>query len=212
MYIWGQQYGWENKGIPFPQLVTGLPEIKEISGLYALDVDGKVWMLNGIEPPTPIDGLSNVVSISDTVNDILAAVTLKGQLWLWAPEVAEYREETLVQVKHASQVKAVYGDVYDIYWIDQDHKVWRAGIEWDAKLHEPTAVALPEGKKAMRVETTYEDDYLVTTDGNIVPIQQERQPEYEVPEQTVQIAGTYGMRFYLKSDGTVGGEANSYVL
>lgn len=215
VFAWGLLHNWSSEGQAFPRQVEGLPGIQRISGLYALDNSGHVWFMGEEGAPRRIEGLADVAAISDAGNDRLAAVTADGMLWLWAPQ-SMYMDgkDKLVQVKQAKQVKAAYGDLYGVYWIDRDGLVWKVRLDWELRLEEPVPVALPDGAKAERVDTTFADDYVLTTNGSFVPVAEysEVQTSRRIPDNTVKIAGTHEYLFYLNKDGTVWGEGTSHRL
>jgi alpha-tubulin suppressor-like RCC1 family protein len=203
VYAWGQRFGVREQGNSwYPQLVENLPGVKAIAGEFALTSDGKVWFMNGTEKPYIIKGLSDVIFISQISSNVLSAVTGDGQLWMWAPEWGE-RKATLRRVDQAEQVKAAYGDLYNVYWIDQDGAVRITGVDWQLTAREPKAIPLPAGEKAERMEITFGDDYIFTTSGNIYTISYDLKVELTTLQKVTQIAATDEVRYYLKEDGTV---------
>lgn len=203
VYAWGQRFEeWRYGSSSYPRLVTGLPKMKQISGEFALTPDGNVWFMNGTNPPFAIKGLSGVTSISEVGNDVLSAVTNDEQLWIWWPEMDE-RKEALRKIDKAKQVKAVYGDLYRVYWIDSEGTAWHESVNWQPTVFEPKKIPLPAGEKAEQVYTTFSEDYIMTTNKKIYQISYDLKVELTTLKQVEQIAATNERQYYLKPDGTV---------
>ncbi len=206
VYAWGQRYGaWDHEGFANPVRVEGLPEIIQVAGEYALTPTGKVWFMNGIETPFEISELSDVQSISTLETDVLAAVTGDGQLWTWRPAWNDPTKGTLGKIDQAQQVKAVYGDIFGMYWIDAEEIVWYSGLYGESR--GAKKIPLPEGEKVKQVDTTYySEDYLITTGGNVYKINRDLTLESIPIEQVEKISSTEHERYFLKRDGTVWSE------
>ena len=207
VYAWGQRFADWNNGSPYPIKVAGLPKINQIAGEFALSSEGSVWFMNGRGKPYFIEDLEDVTSITEISTDTLAALTGNGELWLWTVAYGSGKGR-LQKVTEANQVIAVYGDLFGLYWIEQDHTVWHTPLRGDLILREVNAVKLPDGEKAVRVETTYEDDFIFSQSGSIYRYGYEGRVELTTLNGVLEITGSTANYYYLHTDGTVWGEGN----
>lgn len=189
----------------YPRKLTGLKNVRQLSGSFALTGEGQVWKVSPGEEPQKVSGGERVRTIQQMgeMDGALYALKSDGTVWRMAKG-----DSGLSRLDGYEHIREIYGSYFSLFLVDgEGGLIYLNGRYMSGKL---TAEAVGAPAPVERMAVGYSDEALIlTAGGQAYEFRPDGKPQMVRKEQADHAAAlaATGSGIYLitKPDGSVWG-------
>ncbi|WP_028550908.1 RCC1 domain-containing protein [Paenibacillus sp. UNC451MF] len=215
VYRWGVfEWGRQARPSAFPQKVSGLPgTVIQLDGRFALLEGGDIYDLNAESGKGKIAGLPKATALAQAEDSSVYVLGQDGRLQLLSMSGPD-SHPSITEVTGWDEISSIKASPFITLALDKEGRLRLAqGPFANAGNKTSVPLDLPDGAKALRIETTMSSEtpaFVLSDKGDWFQINDQGQLKaVPVPKHIVQITASQHASVALKDDGTVWAWGNS---